>query len=119
MLKDFSTSDKTTFKTKTKDKDKDILDKVNNKIDKINKMNKRLEKVKDEVTKKIELIYESMYELQDEIYSDDSWLRLVELNKIDAIIDEALNVLWNEIYGKNRISPEKMNIDKHKDIDNM
>ena len=79
MFKDFSTSDKTTFKTKTKDKDKDILDKINNKIDTINKMNKRLEKVKAEVTKKIELIYESICELQDEIYSDDSWLRLVEL----------------------------------------
>ena len=117
MFKDFSTSDKTTFKTKTKDKDKDILDKINNKIDTINKMNKRLEKVKAEVTKKIELIYESMCELQDEIYSDDSWLRLVELNKIDAIIDEALNVVGNEICGKNRISPEKINIDKYKDID--
>ena len=93
MFKDFSTSDKTTFKTKTKDKDKDknkttnktktedkdTLDKINNKIDTINKMNKRLEKVKAEVTKKIELIYESICELQDETYSDDSWLRLVEL----------------------------------------
>ena len=131
IFKDFSTSDKTTFKTKTKDKDKDknkttnktktedkdTLDKINNKIDTINKMNKRLEKVKAEVTKKIELIYESMCELQDEIYSDDSWLRLAELNKIDAITDEALNVVRNEICGKNRISPEKINIDKHKDID--
>ena len=80
-------------------------------------MNKRLEKVKDEVTKKIELIYESMYELQDEIYSDDSWLRLVELEKIDAIIDEALNVVWNMICGENRICPEEIKIDKHKDID--
>ena len=114
MYKDFSTSDKTTFKTKTKDKDKDknkttnktktedkdTLDKINNKIDTINKMNKRLEKVKAEVTKKIELIYESMCELQDEIYSDDSWLRLVELNKIDAIIDEALNVVWKRFMEK-------------------
>ena len=58
-----------------------------------------------------------MHELQDEIYSDDSWLRLVELNKVDAIIDEALNLVWNEICGKNRISPEKININKHKDID--
>ena len=58
-----------------------------------------------------------MHELQDEIYSDDSWLRLVELNKIDAIIDEALNAVWNEICGKNRISPENININKHKDID--
>ena len=141
MFKDFSTSDKTTFKTKTKDKDKDknktktedkdkttpktrtktedkdILDKINNKIDTINKMNKRLEKVKAEVTKKIELIYESMCELQDEIYSDDSWLRLVELEKIDAIIDEAINVACNMICGENRISPEEIKIDKHKDID--
>ena len=131
MFKDFSTSDKTTFKTKTKDKDKDknkttnktktedkdTLDKINNKIDTINKMNKRLEKVKAEVTKKIELIYESICELQDEIYSDDSWLRLVELEKIDAIIDEALNVACNMICGENRISPEEIKIDKHKDID--
>ena len=95
----------------------DALDKINNKIDTINKMNKRLEKVKAEVTKKIELIYESMCELQDEIYSDDSWLRLVELEKIDAIIDEALNVACNMICGENRISPKEIKIDKHKDID--
>ena len=58
-----------------------------------------------------------MWELQDEIYSDDSWLRLVELDKIDAIIDKALNAVWNEICGENRISPEKINTDKHKDLD--
>ena len=97
----------------------DALDKINNKIDTINKINKRLAKIKIKAAEKVELIYRAVHGLQDEIYSDDSWLRLVELNKIDAIIDEALNVLWNEIYGKNRISPEKMNIDKHKDIDNM
>ena len=116
---------KTTLKTKTKTKaknmtktgDKKILDKINNKIDTINKLNEGLVKIKADVTKKVEFIYESMCELQDEIYSDDSWLRLVELNKIDAIIDEALNVVGNEICGKNRISPEKINIDKHKDID--
>ena len=58
-----------------------------------------------------------MRELQDDIYSNESCLRLVELNKIDAIIDEALNAVWNEICGKNRINPEKIKIDKHKDID--
>ena len=61
------------------------------------------------------MIYEAMRELQDEIYSDDSWLRLVELNKIDAITDKALNVVWNMVCGKNRI--EKIKIGKHKDID--
>ena len=112
MFKDFNTSDKTTFKIKNKDKDKDkttnktktkdknILEKINNKIDTINELNKELTKIKAEVTKKIELIYESMCELQDEIYSDDSWLRLVELNKIDAIIDEALNVVWKRFMEK-------------------
>ena len=47
-----------------------------------------------------------MYELQDEIYSDDSWLRLVELDKVNIIKDEALNVVWKVLYeNKNRISP--------------
>ena len=46
-----------------------------------------------------------MRELQDEIYSDDSYLRLVELEKIDAVIDEALNAVWSMICGENRISP--------------
>ena len=49
-----------------------MLDKINKKIDKMNKMNKRLAKVKAEVTREIELIYEAKCELQDEIYSDDS-----------------------------------------------
>ena len=35
-------------------------------------------------------MYESICELQGVIYSDDSWLRLVELEKIDAIIDETI-----------------------------
>ena len=57
-----------------------------------------------------------MCELQDEIYNDP-WLRLVELNKIEDILDDALNVVSKEIYGKNRISSKIINIDKHKDID--
>ena len=105
---------KTTLKTKTEDKD--LLDKVNNKISTINKLNEGLAKVKADVTKKIELIYQSIYELQDEIYSDDSWLKLVELDKINVIIDEALNVIWKVLY-ENRIIPEMITIDKHKDID--
>ena len=111
------TKTKTEHKAKTKNKNNDLLDKINSKIDTINKMNKRLAKVKAKVTKYVELIYEAMCELQDEIYSDDSCLRLVELDKIDAITHEALNVVWNGICGENRISPEKIKIDKHKDID--
>ena len=110
MFRDFSTSDKTTFesraKTKTKDKNKaaaktktedkatlktktenkDLLDKINNKISMINSMHKLLANVEAELTKETELIHESICELQDEIYCNDSWLRSDDLDKIDAII---------------------------------
>ena len=56
-----------------------------------------------------------MHELQDEIYND-SCLRLVELNKMNDILDDALNVVSKEIYGKNRKSSIIINIDKDKDI---
>ena len=131
MFKDFSTKDKvttknktktedknkTTLKTngKTKTKDKDTLHKIDIQKSAINKLNKGLAKVKAEITKKVELIYEAMCELQGDIYSDDLWLRLVELNKIDAITDDALNVVWNMICGKN--STKQINIDEYKDID--
>ena len=95
-----------------------MLDKINSKISAINKANEVLAKIKVDVTKKLNLIYEVICELQDEIYSDDSWLRLAELDKIDAIIDEAIDVVWNAFYeNKNRINPETIEIDKHKDID--
>ena len=112
------TEDKDKTTTKTKTENKDLLDMINKRIDTINKSNKLLVKLKAEVTKKMELIYESMCELQDKIYSDDSWLRLVELNKIDVIIEEAIDVVWKALYvNKKRINPETIEIDKNKDID--
>ena len=64
------------------------------------------------------MINEGINELQDEVYSDDSWLRLVELDKIDAILEEVFNTVWKMLNkNKNRINPEKIMIDKHKDID--
>ena len=95
-----------------------MLDKINNKISMIKKTNEGLAKVKAEVAKKVELIYEAVVELQDEIYSNDSWLRLVKLDKIDAIIEEAFNIVWKVLWeNKNRINPETIEIEKHKDID--
>ena len=120
---------KATTKTKTEDKykampktmskieNKDTLDNINKRIDMINKLYNGPKKVNAKVTKKIKQIYEGMCELQDEIYSDNSLLRLGELEKIDAIIDEALNVVWNTICRENRIRTEEIKIDKHKDID--
>ena len=93
-----------------------MLDKINNKTSIINETSIVLAEIKMKLKKKYKFIYESMCELQDDIYSDDSWLRLVELNKLDAILDDALNVAWNMICKKNRISSKKINIDKDKDI---
>ena len=112
IIKDFSIRDKTTAKTK------DMLDKINNKKSMINKTNEGPAKVKAKVAKKVELMYGAMVELQDEIYSDDSWLRLVELDKVDAVIEEAFNVVWKVLWeSKSRINPETIEIHKDKDID--
>ena len=90
--------DITTLKTKTKTKDidktipktkdmdkiipktehKDMLDKINNKVSTINETSTILAEIKVKLKKKYKLIYESMCELQDEIYNDDLWLRQVE-----------------------------------------
>ena len=101
---------KTKFKTKVKTKVK-IKVRIKHKMDLINEINKRLEKAKTKLTNKVEPVYQAMRKLQD-----DLWLRLVELNKIDTILDDAINVLWYEIYGKNRKMSKMNNIDKHKDI---
>ena len=99
---------------KTKDIDKTIpktkiKKRINNKMNLINEINKRLAKAKTTLTNKAEPVYKAMSKLQD-----DSWLRLVELSKIDAILDDAINVVWCVIYGK-KIS-KRNNIDKHKNI---
>ena len=50
------------------------------------------------------MVYKAKCKLQDEIYLNYTGLRLVELNRIDNIFDDTLNVVWYEIYGKNRKS---------------
>ena len=105
--------DKTIFKTKKEYID--MPDKVHDKINNITDVNKIIIKINDELKKNIESIYEIIFKL-----SDDSRLRQVEINTINAKIDDALNFVWNKIYRKNRknrISSEKINVDKHKDID--
>ena len=59
-----------------------------------------------------------MKELKDDLY-DDSWLRLAELNKINALLDESLDYVWKMVYGVNREKYEIDSIDKdkHRDID--
>ena len=89
------------------------LDKINNLIDQEN----LLAETRNDFSKNVDDVCMLMNELQDEIYSDDSWLRLVELNKINVLLDDSLDYVWKTIYGGNREKHEKINIDKNKDID--
>ena len=79
-------------------------------------MNIRLSKAKTKVTNNIKSVYKAKCKLQDEIYLNDTWLRLDELNRIDTIFNDTLNVVWYEIYEKNRKSSKMINIGKHKNI---
>ena len=85
---DSDDSDKTPFET-------EIKDKINNKINWINWIYIKLAKAKTEITNKIKLVPKEIGELED-----NSRLRLVKLNKIDAILNDGINVVRFEIYGK-------------------
>ena len=89
------------------------LDMINKQIDQAN----LLARIRNDFSKNVEKICGLMNELHDEIYSDDSWLRLVELNKINVLVDEALDYVRKTFYSKNREKHERINIDKDKDID--
>ena len=89
------------------------LNKINELIDQVN----LLARIRNNFSKNGEEICGLMNELHNEMYSDDSWLRILELNKINVSIDEALDYVWKTFYGKNREKHETINIDKDKDID--
>ena len=89
------------------------LHNINKQIDHVN----LLARTRNDFSKNIEEICRSMNELHDEINSDDSWLRLVELNKINMLLDKILDYVWKILYDKNREKHERINIDKYKDID--
>ena len=89
------------------------LDKINKQIDHVNLP----ARIRNDFSKNVEEICGLMNELHGEIYSDDSWLRLVELNKINVLLHEVLDYVWKTFYVKNREKHERINIDKYKDID--
>ena len=61
----------------------------------INRTYIRQKKAKTEITNKIKTVDKEMRELKG-----DLWSRAVKLNEIDAILDDAINVVRYEIYGK-------------------
>ena len=83
----------------------------------INEMINIIIKINDQLEKNIEQIHDILFKL-----SDDSQLRQVEINTINAKIDDALNFVWNNIYRKNRknrMSSKKIDRDKLKLLERM
>ena len=91
----------------------DMLDKVNNKINNITNTKIEIIKIKDELSKNIQLIFNKIFI----ILPDDPQLRLAYLNKVDAEMDDALNFVWNKFCKENKIRSKKINRDKQKDLD--
>ena len=92
---------------KTKKEYKDLMGKINKKLTKLGDGNNMLEKISEKVRKKIDLMDKLIIcRLEKEIYIYDEWSKLVELNKtdakIDAIVDDALNVICNMMGKKSR-----------------
>ena len=100
---------------KEKSTDHKAYDKTNKLIDQVNLIVEVRKGFSDNINK----ICILMSELQDGMYSDVSWLRLVEMNKINPLLDKSLDFIWKMIYGKNREENEinNIDIDKDKDID--
>ena len=94
-----------------------MIDKTYDKINNISEVINIFMKINDELKKNIKLIYELKFKL-----SDDSRLRQVEINTINAKIDDTLNFVCNKIYRKNRknrIRSKKINICKAISLERM
>ena len=91
------------------------LDKKNKLIDQVNMIAEARKSFLNNINK-IRILTN---DLQDELFSDVPWLKLLEMKKINILVDESLDYIWNMIYGKNREKNEITNIDidKDKDID--
>ena len=99
---------------KNKKECKGITDKIYDKMSNITYVIKIIMEINDELEKNIESIHEILFKL-----SDDSRLRPVEINTINAKIDDPLNFVWNKIYRKNRISSKEIKRDKLKLLERM
>ena len=107
MYGDDDDDDESTFKIKRECQA--IIDKIYDKMISINEVFNTIIKINDELKKSIKSVYEIMCNL-----SDDLQLTQVEINTINAKIDDALNFACNKIYKKNRknrISSKEINTD--------
>ena len=108
----YSDDDESAFKYKKECEA--MIDKTYDKLNNISEVINIFININNELKKNIESIYELRFKL-----SDDSRLRQVEINTINAKIDDTLNFVCNKIYRKNRKSSERINLDKLKLLERM
>ena len=89
-----------------------LLEKTNLLIDNVN----LLTKIRNDFSNNVSEVYMLMSELQDDIYTGDSWLRLLELQKINVSLNDSLDCVWCIVHDKKREKYDMINIDKDKDI---
>ena len=93
---------------KTIKEDKDMVDNIFNKANKIGDMIKMYEKIE----MKLDLIHEIMSKLDD-----DLCLRQADLKKIGDIKDDGINIISNMLYKKDGKSLNNFESDEDKHID--
>ena len=73
---------------------------------------KSLLEAKKNIKNNIDLIYTALKKLPKESQS-----KLTELVRLDAILNDSINVIWREIYERNRKGIKKIEVNKIKNVD--
>ena len=78
----------------------------------IKKRYKSLLEIKKTIKNNIELIYSALKKLPKE-----SQPKLIELVRLDTILNDSINVIWREIYERDKKGLKKIDINKIKNVD--
>ena len=89
---------------------KDIIDKQ--KI--IKKRYNSILEIKKTIKNNIDLVYNALKKLPNE-----SQPKLIELVRLDTILNDSINVIWREIYERDRKVFKKIDINKIKNVDTL
>ena len=78
----------------------------------IKKIYKSLLKTKKTIKNNIDLIYRALKKL-----SKESQPKLIELVRLDTILNDSINVIWREIYERDKKGLKKIDVNKIKNVD--
>ena len=88
--------------------------KKHNRQTKNNKRYKSILEIKKTIKNNIDLVYNALKKLPNESQS-----KLIELVRLDTILNDSINVVWCEIYERDRKVFKKIDINKIKNVDTL